>query len=152
MPATCHSFKSRYSLIASAARKDRLLYRLSGEEGSAAPGALGQFLQSLFDPRINANADGCRRHGPQHKGCEKTCKSDLSLNPEFRLERKTIEGKRRSAQRYQDNARGIASAAKDAIVRKRRLRWTLCFSSCRKEARPPAALIATINRGHVNFC
>src|ERR1019366_4779600 len=24
MPATCHSFKSRYSLIASAARKDRL--------------------------------------------------------------------------------------------------------------------------------
>ena len=35
-----------------------LIYRLSGEEGSAAPGALGQFLQSLFDPQIDANADG----------------------------------------------------------------------------------------------
>ena len=37
-----------------------LVYRLSGEERSAPPGTLGQFLQSLLAGRINANADGCR--------------------------------------------------------------------------------------------
>ena len=36
------------------------VYRLSGEGRSAPPGTLGQFLQSLLDDRINADADGCR--------------------------------------------------------------------------------------------
>lgn len=40
---------------------DVLGYRLGGEERTAPSGAApGQFLQSLPDPRINANRDGCR--------------------------------------------------------------------------------------------
>jgi hypothetical protein len=34
------------------------VYRLSGEERSAPPNALGQFLEPLLDDRINTNADG----------------------------------------------------------------------------------------------
>src|SRR5262245_10225190 len=41
---------------------DVLAYRLSGEEGPAPSGTLGQFLQSFLDHQINANADGCRGH------------------------------------------------------------------------------------------